>query len=114
MVNRRQFNRSALRLAAGITVPGVGFAQRSDYPTRPVKIIVPFAAGGGPDVLTRKMAIKLAEVLGKDAVVVVENIVGAGGILAGQNVARMTPDGYSLLLGASSFIVQKAMEPEVK
>lgn len=114
MVNRRQFNRCALGFAASMTVPGVGFAQRSDYPTRPVKIIVPFAAGGGPDVLTRKMAIKLAEVLGKDAVVVVENIVGAGGILAGQNVARMTPDGYSLLLGASSFIVQKAMEPDVK
>ena len=81
-------------------------------PSRPIKIIVPFAAGGGPDVLTRKMAVKLAEVLGKGSVVVVENIVGAGGILAAQSVARMAPDGYNLLLGASSHIVQKAMEPE--
>ncbi|HEX6003831.1 MAG TPA: tripartite tricarboxylate transporter substrate-binding protein [Burkholderiales bacterium] len=114
MVNRRQFHRCALGLAAGMAVPGLALAQGSDYPARPIKIIVPFAAGGGPDVLTRKMAIKFAEVLGKDAVVVVENIVGAGGILAGQNVARMAPDGYTLLLGASSFIVQKAMEPGVK
>ena len=52
--------------------------------------------------------------LGKGAVVVVENMVGAGGILAAQNVARMAPDGYSLLLGASSHVVQKAMEPSVK
>ncbi len=114
MVNRRQFQRCALGFAAGMAVPGLALAQGSDYPTRPIKIIVPFAAGGGPDVLTRKMAIKLAEVLGKGAVVIVDNVVGAGGILAGQNVARMAPDGYNLLLGASSFIVQKAMEPAVK
>ena len=52
--------------------------------------------------------------LGKGAVVVVENVVGAGGILAAQNVARMAPDGYNLLFGASSHIVQKAMQPSVQ
>src|SRR5262245_33936093 len=114
MINRRQFHRCALGVAAGMAVPGLGFAQGSDYPTRTIKIIVPFAAGGGPDVLTRKMAVKLAAVLGKDAVVVVDNVVGAGGILAGQSVARMAPDGYNLLLGASSFVVQKVMEPAVQ
>ena len=114
MPTRRQFNRYALGVAAATAVPGLALAQDNDYPTRPIKIIVPFAAGGGPDVLTRKMAVKLAEVLGKGAVVIVDNIVGAGGILAGQNVARMAPDGYALLLGASSFVVQKAMEPSVK
>ena len=56
---------------------------------------------------------KLAEALGKGAVVVVDNIVGAGGILAAQNVARMAPDGYNLLFGASSHVVQKAMQPSV-
>jgi tripartite-type tricarboxylate transporter receptor subunit TctC len=59
------------------------------------------------------MAVKLAEALGKSSVVV-ENIVGAGGILAGQNVARMAPNGYNLLLGASSHLVQKAMQPAVQ
>jgi tripartite-type tricarboxylate transporter receptor subunit TctC len=52
-------------------------------------------------------------VLGKGTVVV-ENIVGAGGILAAQSVARMAPNGYSLLLGASSHVVQKAMQPSVQ
>ena len=51
--------------------------------------------------------------LGKGGVVV-DNIVGAGGILAGQSVARMPPDGYNLLLGSSAQVVQKVMEPSVK
>jgi len=114
MPNRRQFQRCALGLAAaGLGLPVFVLAQRSDYPSRPIRIIVPYAAGGGPDVLTRKMAAKLADVLGKSPIVV-ENIVGAGGILAAQSVARMAPDGYSLLLGASSHLVQKAMQPSVQ
>lgn len=115
MLTRRQFHLRALGLAAtGLGLPALTLAQGSEYPNRPIKIVVPFAAGGGPDVLTRKLAVKLGEVLGNGTVVVVENIVGAGGILAGQSVARMAPDGYNLLLGASSHIVQKAMEPSVK
>ena len=102
MTNRRQFNGRLLgAVAAGLMSP-VGRAQGGDYPSRPVRIIVPFAAGGGPDILTRKMGVKLAEVLGSGAVVVVDNVVGAGGILAAQNVARAAPDGYTLLLGASA------------
>lgn len=114
MPTRRQFFQCALAGAAGIALPRLAFAQGDDYPNRPIRIIVPYAAGGGPDVITRKMAMKLPEVLGKNAAVIVENMVGAGGIVAGQNVARMVPDGYNLLVGASSFIVQKAMEPGVK
>jgi tripartite-type tricarboxylate transporter receptor subunit TctC len=114
MTTRRDFHRSVLGLAAA----GLGWplAARADaaFPSRPIRIIVPFAAGGGPDVLTRKFAVKLAPALGPDATVIVENMVGAGGIVAGQNVVRMAPDGYNLLLGASSFVVQKLMEPDVK
>ncbi len=114
MTTRRQFHLHALGLAAATAgMPLSAFAQAGDYPNRPVKIIVPFAAGGGPDVLTRRLAVKLAQVLGKGGVVV-DNIVGAGGILAGQSVARMAPDGYNILMGASSHITQKAMQPSVK
>jgi tripartite-type tricarboxylate transporter receptor subunit TctC len=113
MPTRRQFHRLAVGLAAGLGLPGAAFAQGSAYPNRPIRIVVPFAAGGGPDVLTRQMAVKLAEALGNNPVVV-ENIVGAGGILAGQSVARMAPNGYNLLLGASSHLVQKAMQPSVQ
>jgi tripartite-type tricarboxylate transporter receptor subunit TctC len=113
MPTRREFHHRALGLAAGLGLNGFALAQGSDFPNRPIRIVVPFAAGGGPDVLTRKMAVRLAEVLGKNPVVV-ENIVGAGGILAGQSVARMAPNGYNLLLGASSHLVQKAMQPSVQ
>lgn len=113
MINRRQFHGRLLGLGAASVITSLVQAQVGDYPSRPIKIIVPFAAGGGPDILTRKMGVKLAEVLGKGAVVVVDNVVGAGGILAAQNVARAAPDGYTLLLGASSHLVQKAMQPSV-
>lgn len=115
MMTRRQLHRRLLALAA-LGALGPGFARTARaarYPERPIRIVVPYAAGGGPDVLTRKMAVRLADALGSGSVVVVENIVGAGGILAAQNVARMAPDGYNLLLGASSHVVQKAMEPSV-
>jgi tripartite-type tricarboxylate transporter receptor subunit TctC len=111
MLTRRQVHRGALALAASLGTSAR--AQASDFPNRPIKLVVPYAPGGGPDVLARKMAIKLAEVLGKGSVVVVENIVGAGGIVAAKSVAHRPPDGYTLLLGASTAVVQKAMEPEV-
>lgn len=112
MTTRRQFNVHLIGLA-GLALPGLARAQPADFPSRPIRIVVPFPAGGGPDVLTRRMAVKLTEVLGKGAVVVVDNVVGAGGIVAAQTVARAAPDGYTLLLGASSHIVQKAMQPSV-
>lgn len=112
MPTRRQFHLRALGLAAtGLALPAAALAQPR-YPSRPVRIIVPFAAGGGPDILARRMAARLAEVLGNP--VVAENIVGAGGILAGQSVARMAPDGYNVLLAASSHVTQKAMQPSVQ
>jgi len=114
MSTRREFHQHALAaVGAVLAAPMRAFAQANDYPSRPIRIVVPFAAGGGPDLLARRMAVKLAEVLGK-APVVVENVVGAGGILAAQSVARMAPDGYNLLMGASSHITQKAMRPDLR
>lgn len=112
MTTRRQLSRILLGFAVGAGAPAFARAERGAYPSRPVKIVVPFAAGGGPDVLARGMAGKLSQVLGVPTVV--ENIVGAGGIVAAQNAARAAPDGYTLLLGASSHVIQKAMQPSVK
>lgn len=111
MTTRRQLSRMLFALAAagsGVTA----FGEQGDYPNRPIKLVVPYAPGGGPDVLARSMADRLGQVL--RVPVVVENIVGAGGILAAQSTARATPDGYTLLLGSSSHVVQKAMQPRVK
>ena len=104
-----RFARIAAVLMLGLAA-GIVLAQ--PFPSRPVKIVVPFAAGGGPDVESRRMAPKLAEALG--GAVVVENRVGAAGIVAAEVVAQAAPDGYTLLAGAISQVVQKIMRPEAK
>ena len=87
-------------------------ASAQAWPARPVKIVVPFAAGGGPDVQARQLAPRLAEALG--GAVVVENRVGAAGIVAAEVVAQAAPDGYTLLAGSVSQLVQKIMQPSAK
>jgi tripartite-type tricarboxylate transporter receptor subunit TctC len=75
-------------------------AQAQQYPARPVTIMVPFAAGGGSDLLARLVAQKLEERLGKPFVI--ENKPGAGTTLAAMAVVRSTPDGYTLMQATSS------------
>ncbi len=87
-------------------------AAESGFPTRPIRLIVPYAAGGGPDIQARKLAEVAARELGQP--LVVENKVGAGGILAAEVVAQQPADGYTLMLGASTHITQKLLQPSVK
>ncbi len=87
---------------ASLWTAGPGVAQ--GYPDRPIRIVVPFAAGGGSDVVGRAIAQKLTEKLGQS--VVVENRTGAAGSLGATQVARAPADGYTLLLASSSEIAQ--------
>ncbi len=77
-----------------------GGAAAQNYPTRPVTIIVPYAAGGGTDLLARIIGQKLEQRFGKPFVV--EDRPGGGTVLAAQAVAKATPDGYTLLMGTST------------
>ena len=79
---------------------GAFAAQAQDYPNQSVKLVVPFVAGGGVDVVARIIAPRLAEELGQP--VVIENRGGAGGALATAAVAQSAPDGYTILFGTGS------------
>jgi tripartite-type tricarboxylate transporter receptor subunit TctC len=83
-------------LLTAALLPALTHAQ-SDWPTRPVRIVVPFAAGGTTDIVARVLAEQLAPVLKQP--VVVENKAGAGGNVAAAEVAKSTPDGYTFLMG---------------
>jgi tripartite-type tricarboxylate transporter receptor subunit TctC len=92
---RRRFLRLAAGAAALPAVPHVACAQ--SYPSRPVTMVVPYAAGGATDTIGRVMAERMKISLGQP--VIVENVTGAGGTIAVGRVARAAPDGYTLGLG---------------
>ena len=98
----RMFSRRALGAALTallLTAAAVPAAAQSDYPTKPIRMIVGFAAGGGNDIFARLVGAKLGELLGQQ--VVVENKPGAAGRLSAEYVAHQPADGYTLLVGAS-------------
>jgi tripartite-type tricarboxylate transporter receptor subunit TctC len=88
---------AAIVLVAGVATPGPAQAQvQADFPRAGLRIIVPFAAGGAPDIVARLLGQKAAESLGRE--VVVENRVGAGGNIGFEAGARAVPDGHTLLM----------------
>ncbi len=104
-MNRRQLSRLALGLglAGALAVPA--FAQ--NFPSKPIRIVVPFGAGGVADLTARTVATKMAEGLGQS--VVIENRPGAGGVVAGDTVAKADPDGHTLLLMSNGTAVSAGL-----
>src|SRR5262245_60980292 len=97
---RRAFVRSLIALISAVVLaPGLahGPAVAQDYPTRPIRLIVPYAAGTSTDLIGRQLAEKLSDALSQR--VIVENKAGAGGSLGTAAAARSEPDGYTLVLG---------------
>jgi len=95
--------RQLVLVVAGLFLTLQNQAQAQNYPTRPIRLISPFAAGGANDVLARALGAKLADRLG--ATVVIENRPGAGAVIGITALARSAPDGYTLVLSGSTLAV---------
>ena len=104
---------AALRvmLAAAWLLSGVVASSAQNYPTRPVRIVVGFPAGGPTDAIARIVAQKLTDNLGQQFFV--ENIGGAGGNTAAGQVARVTPDGYTIMAISTGFVVNPSLYAKV-
>jgi tripartite-type tricarboxylate transporter receptor subunit TctC len=100
----RAYTRAALLL-----FPAVALAQ--DFPTKPIRIVVPFTPGGATDVVTRIVAQKLSEQFARQ--VVTDNRGGAGGIVGVEVAAKAAPDGYTLVMGTSgTHAINVSLYPE--
>jgi tripartite-type tricarboxylate transporter receptor subunit TctC len=103
-VKRRDF--ITLLAGAVMTLPVAADAAES-YPTRPIRLVVPYPAGGGTDIVGRVLGQKLSESLGQQ--IVVDNRGGAGGTLGTAHAAKSAPDGYTLLLVPTSHVINPSI-----
>jgi len=98
-----------LALLLGVSLAGHCAAQA--YPTKPVRMVVPLAAGGTGDTLARFVSEEMAKILGQPFVV--ENRPGSGGVIGTEAVAKSPPDGYTLLSASPSHVIHPALRPKV-
>ncbi|MFA4912723.1 MAG: tripartite tricarboxylate transporter substrate binding protein [Burkholderiaceae bacterium] len=110
MLVKKWMTRATLTLGAAMLAAASGPAAAA-YPERMVRVVVPFAAGGGVDALARPFAKELSQILGQS--VVVENKPSNTGQIGATDVARATPDGYTLLLSSAAFATTPAFYPSV-
>jgi tripartite-type tricarboxylate transporter receptor subunit TctC len=107
----RWTNRTVRTIAAAaflLVLPGEGFAQ---YPDRPIRLILPFPAGGTVDLVARLVTAKMSEDLGRPFII--DNRAGAGGVIAADATAKAAPDGYTLLLTTPNHTIGAALNPKL-
>ena len=105
MLSRRHFLNSAASVAGAAAFSPTGFAQGAKFPSRPIKIIVPFAAGGGVDVFARLLADTITKQTG--AAFVVDNRAGGNGTVGGNAVRSAEADGHTLLFSAATHVMSR-------
>ncbi len=97
--------------ACMMACPSTALAQASAYPSKPIRFVVPYPAGGSTDVIARLLATHLSQAWGQP--VVVENRVGAGGVIGSDFVAKSPPDGHTVLVGITAMIQTLALNPKL-
>src|SRR2546421_11030323 len=105
------FRIHALALIAACCLISATGESLADYPEKPIRMLLPFPAGGAVDIVARVVAAKMADDLGKPFVI--ENKAGAGGIIATDSVAKAAPDGYTLLLTTPNHTINAALQPSL-
>ena len=99
--------RAALVALAGAALASSGVRAQSDYPHKAIRLLVPFSAGGSPDLVGRLLAQQVGKQLGQG--MVIDNRLGANGIVATEAVANAAPDGYTLLLTTGSHVINPSV-----
>ncbi len=109
---KNMFKNKYLQSFMGLFVcAGAALAQSDAFPTKPIRIIVPFAPGGSVDLISRLISPKMSEALGQT--VIVDNRAGASGNIGSEMVARAAPDGHTLLMNTLPFVVNLSIFPRV-
>jgi tripartite-type tricarboxylate transporter receptor subunit TctC len=106
-MSRRSFTAGLIAFSFAATASAFAQEDPAKYPTRPIHLVVGFAAGGGNDLIARVFGQKLSEDLGQP--VIIENRPGGGAIVATEHVAKSAPDGYTLLVGASGMAINPSL-----
>ena len=101
----------ALALTSAISATGMPVARAQEYPVKPIRIVLPFAAGGGTDLLARLLAQRFHESMGQPATV--DNRIGAGGNIGAEIVAKSAPDGYTVMVSTASTAVNVSLYPKL-
>ena len=111
--SRRELLRTAGFAIGAMAVPGLGVkqARAAGYPERPIKIIVPFAPAGPTDIMARILSTHLGEAIG--GTVIIENKAGAGGNIGIGAAAHAEPDGYTLLITSSAYVVNPGLYAKI-